>query len=363
MQIRVALNITGNLQFVHLTGSDYHNDGQSVSLIETTTGDRAVYKPRSLKPDVTLEGRVGSVHSDLADVGDGGGPALGTARFLEKTSEDDEHYGYMEFMRKTPQLSVAEAKNYYRRMGRMVVSTKMLGVNDLHQENLLTGPGGTPIIIDAETSFLPDVMMDEAWNKTIIKDTLISFEKNDETTPNFFYTPEDEHAWQEVGNEGQPGRDFIQERRRASFRAGGRYQADFENGVMDVLNFVSDNEEAVIVFVKQKAQEVRHIRLVPLATSEFNGALSAYNSPDNRENVLRVISQDIINSLTTSGYQMAGGQLAIIKEGLAADFGNTDIPVFHYEPQNDHVYYRGRVVATHVPGIAAAIEANVHRIK
>jgi len=40
LQIRVALNITGNLQFVHLTGSDYHNDGQSVSLIETTTGDR-----------------------------------------------------------------------------------------------------------------------------------------------------------------------------------------------------------------------------------------------------------------------------------------------------------------------------------
>lgn len=362
LQICGALNITGNLRFVHLTGSDYHNDGQSVSLIETTTGDRAVYKPRSLKPDVTLEGRVGSVHSDLAGAGNGGGPALGTARFLEKHSENGEHYGYMEFMQKTPRLSVAEAANYYRRMGRMVVSTKMLGVNDLHQENILTGPGGTPIIIDAETSFLPDVMMSDAWNKTIIKDALISFEKNGKTTPNFFYTPEDEHDWRAQGHEGPPDRDFIQVRRRASYRAGGRYQADFEGGVTEVLNFVSANEDAVTAFVKGKAREVRHVRLVPLATATFNGALSAYNSPDDRENVLRVTSQDIIDSLTTSGYQMAGGHLAIIKAGLAADFGNTDIPLFHYEPQDDHVYYRGRVVATHVPGIAAAIEANVHRI-
>jgi len=54
--LRNSWQITRNPAY----GSDFHNEGQSVSIIETATRDKVVYKPRDLTPDVMLAGREGS---------------------------------------------------------------------------------------------------------------------------------------------------------------------------------------------------------------------------------------------------------------------------------------------------------------
>ncbi|MDQ3112175.1 MAG: type 2 lanthipeptide synthetase LanM [Bacteroidota bacterium] len=360
-QITNVLNLNGRLRFIHLTGSDYHNDGQSVSLIETDTGDKAVYKPRSLSPDQHLESGNNSSFNDLNQ-----GPfnaGLNTTNFLGKTdaARNNEEYGYMQFLTKANVLSHVEAQNYYLKMGKLVVSTKLLGVTDLHNENILTGTNGEPYIIDAETSFLPDIMLSQAWGSTGINDTLTTFTKNGHLTVNNFYTPAELTEWQLL-NPGTPDAGFITQKRTESIANGGPYRADFIAGIDHVLNFVNANQPAVINSLKQRVQQVHNVRIVPLDTTEFAGALNSYTTTPNRENVLNVITSDIRISLTGKGYVPLGAFNISVKAGLKTDFGNTDLPLFHYEPSLNRIFYKGVAVAQHGTPINQAITTNVTQI-
>jgi len=360
--ISASLNLTGKLKFIHLTGSDYHNDGQSVSIIESTDGQKAVYKPRSVVPDMRLEGAVDSFHSGLNDLGLG----ISTAKFVSKTDgKSGEQYGYMEFKQKQSVLSEEEAKNYYLKMGRMVVSTKLLGVTDLHQENILTSAGGDPIIIDAETSFLPEIMMADVWNATLITATLNSFEKNNKLTPNHFYTPAELIEWQSnVNNEGPtPNYAFIERKRQASYKQGGAYNADFIQGATEAINIVRNNKATIIKGITDMVAGITNIRIVPVETKELTGALTAYSKGATiAEKVLNALPGDVAGSLTNLGYVMQAGHTGVIRAGMKKDFDNTDIPIFHFTPATNAVTYHGVAIAIHRPGINVAIAANVDRI-
>jgi Domain of unknown function (DUF4135) len=352
--------IDGRLRFLHLTGSDFHNDGQSVSIIETTTGERVVYKPRDLTPDRELTGTgTGALGAFVG--------GAGTSRFLGKTDANrgGEHYGYMEYQRKLTTLSVAEARNYYFKMGQMTVATKLLGVTDLHQDNILTGRDGNPLIIDAETSFLPDVMMSEAWNGTLIGDALKTFQIERKLTVNYFLTDTEREEWEEVQrrDEGETLGGFVTEKRKESVKSGGAFHRDFTDGVRRVLEFVTDRKAQVIEYVQKRARAATNVRIVPLRTTEFTGAMTAYNStPSMAQQVLTVTCSQIRQSLEGKGYVLAGSFDLNVKAGLAEDFARSDIPLFHYEPQDDRIYYKGRAVAIHHPGIQVAIATNVDRI-
>lgn len=360
-QITNAFNLTGRLRFIHLTGSDYHNDGQSVSLIETDTGRKAVYKPRSLSPDQNLESGNNSIFDDLNQNPFNAG--LNTTNFLGRTdaARNNEEYGYMQFLTKANELSHAEAQNYYLKMGKLVVATKLLGVTDLHNENILTGTNGEPYIIDAETSFLPDIMLSQAWGSTGIKDSLDTFTKNGSLTVNNFYTTPELQEWQ-LNNAGTPDAGFITQKRTASIAGGGAYRANFIAGIDHVLNFVNANQNAVITALQQRVQQVHNVRIVPLDTTEFTGALNSYTTTPNRENVLNVITADIRNSLTQKQYVPLGTFNAAVKAGLKIDFENTDLPLFQYEPSINRILYKGIAVAQHTTPINQAITTNVTRI-
>lgn len=356
-QISHDLGLNGVLRFIHLTGSDFHNDGQSVCILESSGGEKAVYKPRSLNPDVYLEGHQDSVHTYL-------NMGLGTARFTEKTDVHGDQYGYMNYLQKVRQLTNEQARQYYRKMGSMVVSTKLLGVTDLHQENILTGTDGLPVIIDAETSFLPDIMMSEAWNATLIRDTLTQFTKEGKLTPNYFYTEAELLQWQhDHPDDITPDAGFITNARQASYRPGGTYREDFRAGIQDALIYVTNHEHQIVEYLQEKVNHIFHVRIVPLATDEFNGAMASYYR-DPQHNVTRItdLVQTIITSLEHNNYIMEGNSAAIIKKGVIEDFENTDIPIFRYEPSDDHIYFHGQIIATHNTGIQGAIAANVHRI-
>jgi hypothetical protein len=63
--IKHTFNIDGDLNEIELTGSDFHNEGQQVAIVESTTGKKIVYKPRSVSPDANLTGGGSSAFDDL----------------------------------------------------------------------------------------------------------------------------------------------------------------------------------------------------------------------------------------------------------------------------------------------------------
>lgn len=359
-----TFNLTGGLSFIHLTGSDFHNDGQSVAIIETTTGRKAVYKPRSISPDTQLTAGGNSAFHSLNQDHNAG---LNTADYLSRTDagRNNEAYGYMQFLPKVNAITDAEAQAYYRKMGRLVVSTKLLGVTDLHQENILTAANGEPYIIDAETSFLPDIMLSDAWTATGIKDALRSFTKEGNLTVNNFYTDLELNEWQAIdGNAGTtPDAGFITQKRVTSIQPGGAYRADLVAGIDHVLNFVAANRVAIIQSLQQRVLNVHNVRLVPLATTDFSGAMEGYSrTTDQRDERLTDLTTRIRDSLEQKGYVLLGNFNTIVKAGLKADFDNTDLPIFHFEPSANQVLYRGAVIGRHGTAINEAINANVTNI-
>lgn len=363
-EISEAFGLHGRLRFLHLTGSDFHNEGQSVSIIEDTAGDKVVYKPRDLTPDRMLTGRQDSAFSALSQAQD---VSLPTSGFRGKTDarRGGEKYGYMQFQQKVNRLSVSQARDYYFRMGQMAVSTKLLGVTDLHQDNILTGAGGNPLIIDAEASFLPDIMMSDAWNATMIGRALKDFTIENKLTVNAFLTVPEWAQWEEyrLAQEGASLQGFITETRNASIREGGAYYADFCRGVDLLLRYVTANKNQVIRYLEQKINSVTNVRIVPLQTTDFIAAMTSYKTrPEGAQHVLDITVGDIRSSFQGKGYLLDGTFDRVVRAGLTADFSNTDIPIFHYEPRNDRIYYRDTPIGIHRPGIMAAITANVDRI-
>lgn len=364
LTITNTFNLTGQLSLIHLTGSDYHNDGQSVALIETTTGGRAVYKPRSLSPDTHLTSGGNSAFQSLNQDYNAG---LNTAGFRSRTdgARNNEEYGYMQFLTKASAITDAEARAYYQKMGRLIVSTKLLGVTDLHQENILTGTNGEPYIIDAETSFLPDIMLSQAWTSTGIRDALRVFTKENALTVNHFYTDLELQQWQGIeGNGGTtPDAGFITQKRTEGIQGGGRYRGDLTAGIDHVLNFVAGNRDAIIQSLQQRVQNVHNVRLVPLATTDFSAAMEGYTrTVQNRDVRLVDLTTRIRDSLEQKGYVLLGNFNTAVKAGLKADFDNTDLPLFHFEPAANQVLYRGVVIGRHATAINDAITTNVTRI-
>ncbi|MFZ6721620.1 DUF4135 domain-containing protein [Undibacterium sp. Ji49W] len=358
--LRREFGLSEKLLHVHLTGSDYHNDGQSVSIVESDDGKKVVYKPRSLSPDIHL---VGNGETNLRSALNLG---FSTAKFSEK-ERGAEKYGYMEHLSRAKLLTEEEAKNYYRQMGSMIIATKLLGVTDLHQENIFTSRGGVPMIVDAETSFLPDVMMAEAWDSTLIRSTLREFSKDMAPAPNYFYTIEELEAWKISGKrrEGQtePTGDYISEVRAASYRQGGKYNVDFEEGIRDAISVVYEKKASLITYLQERVKQIQAVRIVPIETLEFKGGLNAYfKKPLKRDELLNTLVGKAKKALIETGYIMAEGSDQVLKNGMIADFNNTDFPIFRYEPATDQVFYRGTVIARHRPGIQEAIVISVNHI-
>ncbi|MFZ6769405.1 DUF4135 domain-containing protein [Undibacterium sp. Di26W] len=358
--LRREFGLSENLLHVHLTGSDYHNDGQSVSIVESDDGKKVVYKPRSLSPDIHFVGKGKTNLRSALNLG------FSTAKFSEK-ERGAEKYGYMEHLSRAKLLTEEEAKNYYRQMGSMTIATKLLGVTDLHQENIFTSRGGVPMIVDAETSFLPDVMMAKAWNATLIRSTLTEFSKDMAPTPNYFYTAEELEAWKVSGrrleDQTEPTGEYISEVRAASYQPEGKYNADFTQGIGDAIEVVNENKASLITYLQERVKQIQTVRIVPIETLEFKGSMKTYfGVPLRRDELLNNLVDKARKALIETGYIMAEGSDKVIKTGMIADFNNTDFPIFRYEPSTDEVFYRGTVVAIHRPGIQAAIEYSVEHI-
>jgi hypothetical protein len=360
-KITKKFGITGDLKYIHLTGSDFHKGGQQVAIIESTDGGEVVYKPRSVSPDEGLIGE-GGVFEQLNLISDKT-VELPSMKFMEKQDYAKKSYAYVEFQEHKKEMSEEGLEQYYRRYGQMVIASKLLGVNDLHHENIMA-VAGTPTIIDAETSFLPYVMSAVSYAKTEIDAALGTFQVGDKLTNTAFVTPEEQEHWDTMDEEErQKYRGiyayYVTEVRRNDLSGKGNYLGFFTLGLKDMLTLIAEKKKEIIEMMMNKIKTLHHIRVVPFGTIVFSGSLRSFrNSMDegNDAEANDVVLDDIKRlkeALKEKGFSLLTDAWVSsiygsgVGAGLKKDYEMGDTPIFHFEPYRNELIYHDQVVAMH----------------
>lgn len=125
--------------------SDRHRGGQTVADCILRTGERVIYKPRTVKPELAFYGFIDWLNQQ-------GLPCdLKVLRALDRAT-----HGWVEPVAFTPCCTHAEVENFYRRTGMLLGVLHVLGVTDVHRENLIAC-GEHPVVVDLET------LLSEGW--------------------------------------------------------------------------------------------------------------------------------------------------------------------------------------------------------
>ncbi|HEY0753118.1 MAG TPA: type 2 lanthipeptide synthetase LanM family protein [Ktedonobacteraceae bacterium] len=133
----------GTLQEISEGAGDAHHGERSVTILTWDSGQRLVYKPRSLAIDAHFQELLGWLNAH------GCQPAFRTFLLLNK-----ETYGWYEFVAVNGCASQQEVERFYQRMGGYVALLYTLEGTDFHAENLLAA-GEYPMLVDLESLFQP----------------------------------------------------------------------------------------------------------------------------------------------------------------------------------------------------------------
>ncbi|WP_157729370.1 DUF4135 domain-containing protein [Tumebacillus algifaecis] len=354
-QLQAELGLGGALAWIHLTGSDFHNQGQQVCLLEAADGSKAVYKPRSVSPDRAVLGHDTGMFPALNKLS-GGRLLLPSMKFIENAQAG---YSYVEFQKQETVKDSKSVLNHYYKMGQITVASKLLGANDLHQDNVMSTSAG-PNVIDAETSFLPYLWQAESYAETGIQGALKSFTTTgDDLTNNHFVTPTEKATWDSMSDADRKARrlhsfgDFIRERRRNDLTGECNYLAAFEWGVADAVQVIEAKQDEIVKMILTRIGGIKNIRVVPLATQEFTQMIASFQ--DDLRNGMAAdmkmidhMKSQIVKSLQAKGFQMEGGSDATLGKGLLQDFQIRDTPIFHFEPTTNELTYHHTKVGSHI---------------
>ncbi len=120
--------------------SDRHRGGRTVLAFQLRSGERVVYKPRSLMPEKAF-------YSFIDWVNERGRLSLQlrTIRLLDRGT-----HGWMEEVACGPCSSSGGVERFYRRAGMLLGVCHVLAVTDVHRENLIAC-GENPVVVDLET--------------------------------------------------------------------------------------------------------------------------------------------------------------------------------------------------------------------
>lgn len=118
---------------------DRHNGGKTVVIMTAESGQKLVYKPRPMEPEVRLDRLLAATAE-----------AVGDSTWRKTGVLVADGYGYMNFVEHADCVDLAAVGRFYRRAGMLLALAHAIGMNDLHTENVVAA-GDTPIVIDAET--------------------------------------------------------------------------------------------------------------------------------------------------------------------------------------------------------------------
>lgn len=135
----------GALTEVGFGAGDSHRGGFTVATL-TCAGGRLVYKPRSVAADVALGAFIAELEADL-------GEAL-PIRVADTVGRKD--HGWAAFVEHRYAADRVELARFYAGIGQWLAVMRLLRGTDIHAENLIAH-GGSPVVVDCETLFTPDV--------------------------------------------------------------------------------------------------------------------------------------------------------------------------------------------------------------
>ncbi|APR75897.1 Lanthionine biosynthesis protein LanM [Minicystis rosea] len=133
----------GEVARIRAGGSDYHNGGRAVAILELSSGIRLVYKPR----DLGMEDAYNALVTWLNERG--AAPKLATLAVIDSGT-----HGWVEYAAHRPCTDGDEARRFYVRAGMLLCLTYVTGAIDLHAENVVAC-GEHPMLIDLETLTQP----------------------------------------------------------------------------------------------------------------------------------------------------------------------------------------------------------------
>ena len=133
----------GLLEAVRFGAGDTHRGGRSVVILRFSSGEKLVYKPRSLAVDRHFNELIAWLNERGVE------PPLRPVRSLDRGS-----YGWTEFLRREPCATEEGVRRFYLRQGTYLAILYALEAADFHFENLIAA-GECPLPIDLEALFHP----------------------------------------------------------------------------------------------------------------------------------------------------------------------------------------------------------------
>lgn len=145
----VLINVFGiqpsdSIANIRFQSGDYHNNNQSVAVLEFASQRKVVYKPRSLASDMEYSRFISLLNEGLKS----------DLKVPLMVSNAD--YGWCEYIEQAYCNTDEELKCFYVNMGHQLALLYLLNSIDMHSENLIAC-GQYPVLIDLETIFQPKI--------------------------------------------------------------------------------------------------------------------------------------------------------------------------------------------------------------
>ena len=138
--IRVKFGIDiDKLSGISIGQGDTHNHGRAVSILSFEGGEKLVYKPRNMQPEIAFTNICNWMNDRLK-----------SCKLVNPDVLMGENFGFQEFMAHSECNSEDEVRNYYRRVGKAMAIFHLFDTSDLHGENIIP-VGEYPIFTDLET--------------------------------------------------------------------------------------------------------------------------------------------------------------------------------------------------------------------
>lgn len=349
---RASLDFPEGIRSIEMTGSDLHK-GHSVHIVTTTNGQKWVYKPRSIEVDQLICGREG-IFAMINIMGSAQDISLPTMTFHSKRDTHGD-YGYAAFIDNNPDkiiMNEAQANRYFKQLGQLAIACLALGIADLHHENIMAGAsfnaegaiGTKPFVIDGEAAFLPHK----------IKATRISAIE---------FSLYRQSGWALSNNGILSGPDFgklhqiFEEHSRLdvpdSIHHSDTYFHSFSDGVASMKDLLSKPQtiRTISHMLKQNLSKLHHIRLIPIATSDFSRARA--NLPLNTDARITALMKEIQTKLGEKGIILTQPQentVSYIRNTLLGDLNTGNIPIMHFDAEFNTITYNGTIIGEYKHG-------------
>ena len=303
-----------------MSAGDTHNHGRSVAIVTTDAGT-FVYKPRDV--------RVGAIARELVRRFFGG--VVGIPRCVAIADE----FGVCEFIRKRRSEGEQAAREFYRNMGGAAAFIKILGVADMHLENI-TCADDRPHILDLETLMSPEALNEDHAR---LSPELLAIE-----TRSLYYSGllPNEHDGRQLSplvNVADEGCAPVVGGRRVTVR---EYLGDFEDGYLATYAHALEHREELAAFIQAHAGGLPVRLLLRNSQYYFDTMKKLYHrnalrTPHDRERTGEVLRQILCSNVRPGFVGAAQSEARQLERG--------DIPYFYVRSDGHDLCADGAVVA------------------